>query len=107
MTSMPVQEIRCVVQGAEKLPSEIKADAICSAIQRASAPVLQRTGLSPAAVSVLVQVKSALGLSATATVGGRNLAERHVDISDSPLNARAIEMLAQGVAFELSKLAKD
>jgi hypothetical protein len=105
MTSIPPQQIRCLVQGEEKLPAEIEADAICSAIQRASAPVLQRTGLAPARVSVLVTVKSAFGLSATATVGGKTLREHNVAISDRPLNLRAVDMLANAVAAELSAVA--
>lgn len=106
MTSIPVQEIGCVVQGEEKLPSEIEADAICSAIRSASAPVLQRTGLSPTAVSVLVKIKSEFGLSATATVGGRALREHNVAISDRPLNMRAVDMLANAVAAELSTVVQ-
>lgn len=106
MTAIPAQELRCAVQGEEKLPAEIRAETICSAIQRAAAPVLQRTGLSPAAVSVLVKVRSEFGLSATVTVAGRAMREHNVAISDRPLNERAVDMLAKAVAAELSTVAQ-
>lgn len=106
MKSHPTEYPACVVQGEENLPPEIDAGAICSAIQRASAPVLQRTGLSSAAVSVLVKVKSKFALSATATVGGNALREHNVGISDRPLNQRAVDMLANAVAAELSTVSQ-
>lgn len=107
MNSTSTEQLRCVVQGEEKLPAEIGGGgAVCSAITRASAPVLQRGGVAPGTVSVSVEVISPYRISATPSVGGRTLPEQHVGISDRPLNARALDMLGQAIAAELSKLAQ-
>ena len=108
MSSTSTEQLRCVVQGVEKLPPELGGEAaVCSAIERAAAPELLRAGIAPAAVSVSVQVLSQHRISAIATVDGRSLPEQHVARSDRPLNTRTIDMLAEGVALELSKLAQD
>lgn len=107
MSPTSSQQLRCVVQGEEKLPPELGgADAVCSAIERASAPVLQRSGANPS-VSVNVQVLSAFAASAVVTVGAERLPEQRVDISDRPLNARTIDMLARAVAAQLSKATQE
>lgn len=106
MTRAPSEDLRCVVQGEEKLPPEIGAETICSAIKRAAAPVLQSAALSPAAVSVSVKVTSAHTLTAAATVGGRTLPEHNVATMDRPLTQRAVNTLANAVAAELSKAAQ-
>jgi len=106
MTSTSTDDLRCIVEGEEKLPDNIGAETICSAIRRAAAPVLQGGAVAPAAVSVSVHVRSASGLSATPTVGGKTLRERRVAISDRALNARTVEMLANAVADEISTVVK-
>lgn len=107
MSSTSAEQLRCIVQGEEKLPAEVGGEAaVCSAIERAAAPALQSAGLSPAAVSISVEVKSQYRISAVPAVGGRSLPEQHVGISDRPLNARAIDMLANAIAAELAKLAQ-
>lgn len=108
MNSTSSEQLHCVVRGEERLPPDVGgAEAVCSAIKRASAPVLQRAGASPASVSITVDVQSAFTISAVTTVGGRALPVQRVDISDRPLNRRTIDMLAQAVAAELSKAAQE
>ena len=105
MTSTSTEELRCTVEGEDKLPGNIGAETICSAIRRAAAPALRSAALSPADVSVSVQVTSQHTLTGAATVGGTKLPENHVATMDRPLTERAVGMLADGIAAELSKLA--
>lgn len=105
MTSTPSEQLRCIVQGADKLPEGIGAETICTAIRRATEPVLQRHGLSPDSVAVSVEVRSESGFSATPSVGGTALRERHVVTSNRPLTQSAVDMLARAVAAELSTVA--
>lgn len=105
MSSTSTEQLRCAVQGEEKLPPEVGGEgAVCSAMKRAVEPVLQQSGVSAAVVSVSVEVKSEYRISAIASVGGRALPEQHVASTDRVLNPRAIDMLARAVASELSKL---
>ena len=106
MNSTSTEQLRCVVQGEEQLPAELDVETICSAIRSASAPALASAAIPASAVSVLVEVRSGHGLSATATVSGTALRERHVATSNRPLNARAVKMLADAVAAELSTVKK-
>lgn len=107
MSPTSTEQLRCVVQGEENLPAELGGgEAICSEIRRAAAPVLQSAAVSPAAVSVSVKVTSAHTLTAGGSVSGRPLQEQHVATSDRPLTSRAVGMLANAVAAELSKVAQ-
>lgn len=107
MSSTSTGQLRCVVQGEDLLPPELGGQAaVCSAIQQAATPVLQRAGIAPAAVSVSVQVTSQSTISATASVGGTSRPEQHVATSDRLLNPGAIDMLARAVASDLSKLTQ-
>lgn len=105
MSSTSIEQLRCIVRGQEKLAPELGGEAaICSAIRRTAAPVLQKAGIAPAAVSISVEVRSQYTISAVASVGSITLPAQYVAASDRPLQARSIEMLAEGVALELSKL---
>ena len=107
MTSTSPQAISCSVEGKDKLPPEIGGEeGICTAIGSAALPALQSAGIAPASFAVAVSVTSEHGMSATASVNGRALPEQKVGISDRPLNARAVQMLAAAVAGELEKLGK-
>lgn len=98
-------QLRCVVQGAEKLPPELGgAAAVCAAFERAAAPELRRAGIALAGVSVSVQVRSQYRISAVASVGERSLPEQNVGISDRQLNTGAIEMLARAIVADLSNI---
>lgn len=105
MTSTSAQGISCSVEGEDKLPPGIGGEqGVCGAIARAALPALQRSGIAPASVAVTVKVTSESTITAVASVNGRALAEQKLGISDRPLNARAVEMLATAVAGELAKL---
>lgn len=104
MTRPSTGQLRCVVQGEEKLPADIGGESgICSAMESAALPVLQQAGIALSAVTISVHVRSLHTVSATATVNGKSLAEQHVASSDQPLAAKSIAMLADGVARELAR----
>ena len=106
MTATAERGINCTVEGAAKLPSELGGEAaICSTMAKIVLPSLQRTGIASSALAVVVKVKSDSRISAVASVNGKTLPEQNVASSDRPLGATAIEMLANGVAAELSNLA--
>lgn len=107
MGTMADPALRCTVAGAEALPGEIGgSEAVCAAIERAAAPAIKRAGISASSVAVAVAVKSPSRLSAIASVGERSLPEQHVGISDRPINARAIDMLARAVAAQIEQLGQ-
>jgi hypothetical protein len=88
----------CTVSGPDTLVSALGgADALCAIIQRATA------SSSPQAV-VHVELLNSHAAVARTTVAGRTLPERRIDISDRPLNRRAIESLAKAVADQLHGL---
>ena len=100
-------DIRCTVVGGEVLPSELGgSDAVCATIERAAAPAMQRAGLPASSLSVAIAVKSPSRISAAVSVADRVLPEQHVGIADRPLNARAIEMLANAVAAQIEQLGQ-
>lgn len=104
MTSTGGNDIRCTVEGGDKLPPGLGGgEAICRAISRAALPALQRAGIAPSAVAVAVRVKSDSRMSAVASVNDKPLAEQNVATSDRALNAGAVTMLADAVAAELSR----
>ncbi len=99
--------IQCAVEGADKLPAEIGGEpAICATIAAAVLPALERSGVSPSAVSLSVRVKSDSHISTVASISGTRLAEQNVAISDRALTSGAIDMLAQALAAELSRDGK-
>lgn len=105
MNSTSSDALHCAVEGAEKLPPELGGSAaICSAITKAAAPVLNSRRVGAEAVSVVVNVQSASAISAATSVAGKSLPEQKVAISDRTLNARAIDMLANAIAAELARL---
>ena len=103
MNSISAEGLRCSVQGEEKLPAELCGEpAICAAIAGAALPELERSGIAPDSVAVTVTVGSPFLMSAAVSVGDRDLPEQKVGISDRPLNARAVKMLADAVARALA-----
>jgi hypothetical protein len=90
---------RCTVSGPDTLVSALGgADALCAIIQRATAS-------SGAQAFVRVELLNPHAAVARTTVAGRALPERRIDISDRPLNRRAIESLAKAVADQLNALS--
>jgi hypothetical protein len=103
MNSTSETSFACSVVGASELPAQIGGEqGVCSAIQRTVAPALHQAGISPSAVAIAVQVKSSSRISAVATLNGSALPEQNVAISDRTLNAGAIDMLARGLARQLT-----
>lgn len=100
-------QIRCTVEGGEKLPAEVAGpDAVCAAIERAVLPVLERSGMAASNISVAVTVKSDNRIAAVASAGERTMPEQNVGITDRKLNGRAVEMLAQAIAVQLGELSR-
>lgn len=103
MNRTPGEGIRCTVAGEEMLAQELGGEkAVCSAIERAAAPALQRSGIPAAEVAVSVRVATPYAITATVSVRGKTFPEQRIDISDRPLNQRSIDMLGQAVASQLS-----
>lgn len=103
MNSVSTHGLRCAVEGEEKLPAEIGGEpAVCAAIAGAALPALERAGIAPGSLAVRVKVASPYLMSAVASIDGRALPEQKVGISDRPLNARAVQMLADALAGELA-----
>jgi hypothetical protein len=88
----------CQVSGAGKLPAELGgADGLCAEIARALQPV------SPKPAAVAVTVASPYLASASVTLAdGQKLETIKVGNSDRPLNRRAIQMLAEGIATQVA-----
>lgn len=107
MTANSHEDLRCTVQGVQKLPQGLGGQpAVCSVIANAVLPALARAGISSSAVTVAVEVKSESRISAIAEINGRPLPEQNVAVSDRALNAGAIRMLADGLATQLSNSGK-
>ena len=107
MNGVSADGLRCAIEGEDQLPAETGGEAgVCAAVARAVLPEIERAGIAPASVSVTVTVASPYAMAATASVGGRALPEQKVGISDRPLNARAVQMLADALARELASLGK-
>lgn len=103
MNSTSETRLACSVAGASELPAQIGgADGVCAAIERAVVPALRDSGIASSAVAIAVQVKSASRVSAVATLNGSALPEQNVASSDRTLNAGSIDMLARGLAAQLS-----
>ena len=94
--------IRCSVVRAQKLPQGVTAESICDSVRRAANPALDQAKLAPNALSVRITVESETKLTAAATLQGKSLPEHHVSISDRPLNARAVSMLANAIAADVT-----
>ena len=89
---------RCTVSGPDALISALGGDnAVCAIVDSATAS-------SGSRASVHVELLNAHSAVARATVAGRTLPDRRIDISDRPLNRRAIESLAKAVADQLRAL---
>lgn len=89
-------EVRCSVVGADQLPAELGAEAVCRAIREAAAA-------APGA-SITVQVLSPHVLAATATTAdGRMLSEQRVATSDRTLHPGSVRMLADALAQQLAE----
>jgi hypothetical protein len=89
----------CTISGPDALVSALGGvDALCAIIQRATAS-------SGAQAFVRVELLNPHAAVARTTVAGRALPERRIDISDRPLNRRAIESLAKAVADQLNALS--
>ncbi len=88
----------CQVSGAQKLPAEAGgADALCAAVGQALAKV------SPKPQTVELSVLSPFMISATVVMAdGRRLPAVKVGSADRPLGARAIRMLADGIAAQVA-----
>lgn len=94
MEGRSVGELSCTVFGADKLPPEIGADVLCTAIRTAAG--------ANSGGAVVLRVKSPYAVSATVTDrGGRKLPEIGTAIADRTLNRRSIEMLATEIARQL------
>lgn len=107
MNSVSSQSFRCTVEGESKLPPKLGGEAgVCGSIADTVIPALQRAGIPPNSVAVTVRVKSASRISAVPSIDEQTLPEQHVGISDRPLNARAVQMLADAVARELANSNK-
>ena len=89
---------RCTLSGPDALVAELGGvDAICATVDQAIAS-------AGAQASVRVELLNPHAAVAQATVAGRTLPERRIDVSDRPLNRRAIESLAKAVANQLRAL---
>lgn len=105
MTTSSSERMSCSVEGAEKLPRALGGQSgICSVIEKALAPAIAGGGIPYSAVSVKVEVKSDSRISAVASVSGKLLPEQNVATSDRALNAAALQMLANALAAEVTKL---
>ena len=102
MTSQNPSAVHCSLEQGRKLPKGLAASDVCTAIQAAVGPALERVGLSPSALSVRVIVESDRKLVASATLGGKPLPEHRIGISDRALNARAVQMLASAIAADIA-----
>ena len=98
--------VRCSVVRAGKLPDGLTSDFICDTVRRAVGPAVQAAGLAPADVSVQVTVESSSKLAATATIRGKALPAQHLEVSDRPLNVRAISMLGSAIATDVAALRR-
>ena len=88
----------CTVSGPDTIVSSLGgAEALCATIKRMTAPAAGRA-------SVHLAILNAHAAVAQATISGRKLPERRIDISDHPLTPRAIESLASAVADQLRTL---
>ena len=107
MTSDPAGPVvHCSVEPAGKLPSGLTADAICTAIRKAVTPALAGSTDAAEPLSVEVAVQSASKLVATARLGNRTLPEHRIAISDHPLNASSVQMLANAIAADIVSVRK-
>jgi hypothetical protein len=96
MTKDSSASLECTVGGSEKFVAAAGgADAICAIMEKAIAA----TGLDAA---IHVEILSSHAAVAHATIGGRNLDQRRIDISDRTLNGQAIETLARAVVDQLT-----
>lgn len=97
MTTPPKIALTCTVSGGDKLSSETGGpEALCDAIRSAA-------GDKGHGASVAVRIVSPCAAAASVTLAnGRTLPDVNVSVSDRKLNARAITMLAQGVARQLA-----
>jgi len=89
---------RCTVSGPDTIVSSLGgAEALCATLNRITAPAAGRA-------SVHLAVLNAHAAVAQATISGRKLPERRIDVSDRPLTPRSIESLAAAVADQLRTL---
>ena len=95
---MTAERTSCVVVDAEKLPAAVGgADAICSAIERATAATN-----ADGRYRVEVRVISSSRLAATAVTGkGEKLPETNFAVMDRELNASSIRRFAETLAKNL------
>lgn len=102
MKPAETNQIRCTVIGAEKLPAEVGgSEGVCRSMLEAVSAVSGKAAASE--LSITVQIINAYTAAATVTMAdGRKLAEQRVGISDRELNQRALAMLAQAVASQLT-----
>jgi hypothetical protein len=86
----------CRVEGAEKLPAELGgAQAVCSVLEGSLGK------LAPKTVALTVRSPFLINAEVTA-VDGRRLPTVTVGRSDRPLSGRAIRMLAEAIAAQLT-----
>lgn len=92
------EQIWCRVSDVGKLPADLGgSDSLCAEIARALQPVAPK----PAAVEVNV-VSQYLASASVTLANGRKLPDIKVGNSDRPLNRRAIQMLAEGIAAQVA-----
>jgi hypothetical protein len=89
---------RCTVSGPDMIVSSLGgAEALCATVNRITAPAAGQA-------SVHIAVLNAHAAVAQATIAGRKLPERRLDVSDHSLTPRSIESLASAVADQLRAL---
>jgi len=98
MTPPSSTGIDCTLVGADKLPAAAgPADTLCNRIRSIVVANSPASG-----VSLTIQVHTSYFISGAATLAdGRTLPEQKVAISDAELNAKAVEMLANGLARQI------
>lgn len=94
---------QCVVDEAEKLPTEVGGpETICTAIVAAA-----QTQAPGAVSSVEVRVLSASSLAAVVTLAdGRILPEQKMAVSDRQLSRGSIERFAAAIAAEIAEAGR-
>jgi hypothetical protein len=98
MTNAPNAAPRCTVSGPDTIVSSLGgAEALCATVNRIAAPAAGQA-------SVHLSLLNAHAAVAQATIAGRKLPERRIDVSDRTLTPRSIESLATAVADQLRAL---
>lgn len=104
MQPRETQSVNCAVEGADKLPPELREDgAVCGPLVRAAQAAAAEANIDAGALSLKVRALAPHLLSATVTVDGVALPEQKLGASDRPLNPRSIDMLARALAGQLAE----